>query len=184
MAEEPLSSQLKALETDVEQLIKEQRQLRLLEGARFIKYGVKGGKVKDKYWYCKVPPNYKTFHYGEVDDVKAEKTVEELPNKFNISDIKKILTGKECPHMKDGHFKKTTQDLAITIVYESESEEILNLVALEYRAFNCWTDGLNSLLGRPMVSDAYRIDLKILKTVQAKIARDLHRSKVRAESDE
>lgn len=40
------------------------------------------------------------FHYGDCDE-KSVPTLEELTNKLAVVDIKALVTGKECPHMKD-----------------------------------------------------------------------------------
>lgn len=91
---------LESVETEVISLIAKQRLLRLIAGGRFIKYSSKGQRIKDKYWMCKLAPNHRTLHYGDLDDIR-DKSLEELPNKINVGDIKKIIVGKDCPHMKD-----------------------------------------------------------------------------------
>lgn len=48
----------------------------------------------------RLSPNHKVFHYGDCDE-KSVPTLEELPNKLAVVDIKALVTGKECPHMKD-----------------------------------------------------------------------------------
>lgn len=57
-------------------------------------------RAKDKFRYCRLSPNHKFFHYDECDE-KAVPTLEELTKKISIVDIKTIVMGKECPHMKD-----------------------------------------------------------------------------------
>lgn len=57
-------------------------------------------RAKDKFRYCRLSPNHKFFHYDDCDE-KTVPTVEELGKKISIVDIKTIVTGKECPHMKD-----------------------------------------------------------------------------------
>lgn len=40
------------------------------------------------------------FHYGDCDE-KNTPSVEELPNKLQVTEIKALVTGKDCPHIKD-----------------------------------------------------------------------------------
>lgn len=156
------------IHNEVKELIAKQRLLRLVEGGRFIKYSAKGQRIKDKYWLCKLSPNHRTLHYGDLDDNK-EPHYDDLPNRINISDIKRILVGRDCPHMKDGHLKRTTVDLAFTIVYESDHEDYLNFVAIDQKTFCYWTDGLNAVLKHPMSSEEFQKDLQILSKIEVKM---------------
>lgn len=161
-------TELESIQNEAKELIAKQRLLRLVGGGRFIKYSVKGQRVKDKHWLCKLSPNYRTLHYGDLDD-NREPHLDDLPGKINVSDIKRILVGKECPHTKDGHMKKTSVDFAFTIVHESDHEDHLNFVAIDHKTFCYWTDGLNALLKNPMSSDEYVKDLQILSKIELKM---------------
>lgn len=57
-------------------------------------------RVKDKFWYVRLSPNHKLFHYGDCDE-KSTPSIEELPSKLQVVDIKALVTGKDCPHMKE-----------------------------------------------------------------------------------
>lgn len=94
-------------------LIKLQRLGCLVEGTRFAKYA-RGSRVKDKFWYSKLSPNHKVLHYGDWEE-KSEPTLEDLNNKIQVHDIKQLLTGAECPHMKDR--KKNDVNLGFLITY-------------------------------------------------------------------
>jgi engulfment/cell motility protein 1 len=59
--------------------------------------------VKEKFWYCRLSPNEKTLHYGDCEE-KASPMPEALENKISVIEIKELLTGKECPHMKESKF--------------------------------------------------------------------------------
>lgn len=162
------SQELETIRSDVVALIAKQRFLRLTEGGRFLKYSTKGQRIKDKYWLCKLSPNHRTLHYGDLDDSR-DRTLDELPNRINVSDIKRILIGKDCPFTRDGHMKKTTIDLAFTIVYESDHEDHLNFVAIDQKTFCYWTDGLNALIKEPMFSEEFQKDLQILSKIELKM---------------
>ena len=56
--------------------------------------------MKEKYWFCRLSPNWKVLHYGDCEE-KANPTPDELSNKVNIVDLKELLVGKECPHTKE-----------------------------------------------------------------------------------
>lgn len=169
MDQKPIGAkQLDSVRSDVLALIAKHRLLRLAEGGRFLKYSTKGQRIKDKYWLCKLSPNHRTLHYGDLDDNK-DKSLDELPNRISVSDIKRILVGKDCPHTRDGHLKKTSVDMAFTIVHESDHEDHLNFVAMDQKTFCYWTDGLNALIKAPMVSDELQKDLQILSKIETKI---------------
>lgn len=157
-----------SIRSDMINLIAKQRLLRLVEGGKFIKYTAKGQRVKDKYWICKLTPNHRTLHYGDLEDIRKPQ-VEELPNIITVTDIKRIVVGKDCPHTKDSHMKKTTVDLAFSIVYESDHEDFLNFVAVDHKTFCYWTDGLNALLKSPMVSEEFEKDLQMLSKMESKM---------------
>lgn len=57
-------------------------------------------RSKVKFWYVRLSPNHKVFHYGDCDE-KSTPALEELPNKLAVQDVKALITGKECPHMKE-----------------------------------------------------------------------------------
>lgn len=166
--EQPMLKELDTVQSDVIALIAKQRLLRLAEGGRFVKYSTKGQRIKDKFWLCKLAPNQRALHYGDLDDNK-DRTLDELPNRINVADIKRILINKDCPHTKDGHMKKTTVDLAFTIVYESDHEDHLNFVAIDHKTFCYWTDGINALMKAPMSSEEFQKDLQILSKIELKM---------------
>lgn len=166
--ESPIQQDIDSIRAEVVELIAKQRLLRLVEGGRFVKYNQKGQRVKDKFWICKMSPNHGTLHYGDLEE-NREPQLDELPNKINISDIKRLLIGKDCPHTKDGHMKKTTVELAFSIVYESDHDDILNFVAVDQKTFCYWTDGLNALLENTMSSEEFQKDLKILSKIELKM---------------
>ena len=162
------AQELEAVKAEVISLIAKQRLLRLAEGGKFLKYSSKGQRIKDRYWLCKLSPNQRSIHYGDFDDIQ-NRNIEELPNKINVSDIKRILIGKDCPHTKDGHMKKGTVDLAFTVVYDSNHEDCLNFVAIDQKTFCNWTDGLNALLNHQMTSQEFHKDLQILSKIELKM---------------
>lgn len=149
------------MQSDVVDLIAKQRLLRLVDGGKFLRYTPKGQRVKDRYWMCRLSPNHRTLHYGDIEENRKAQ-LDELPNKINVTDIKRILVGKDCP-------KKTSTDLGFTIVYESDHEDHLNFVCSDQKTFSHWVDGLNVLLKSPMSSEEFQRDLQILTRVEQKI---------------
>ena len=85
---------------EIFELIKQQRLQMLTDITIFVKYSNKGTRVKDKFWFCRLSNNYKVFHYGDTQENKIQ-SIEELPNKSPIIDIKTLVTGHDCPHMKN-----------------------------------------------------------------------------------
>ncbi|XP_052851177.1 engulfment and cell motility protein 1 [Drosophila gunungcola] len=149
------------------ELIKQQRLSFLVEGTRFAKY-LRGTRTKDKFWYARLSPNHKVIHYGDCDE-KNIPTMEELPKKLPISEIKQLLEGKECPHMKETRIRKSAVNLAFSITFENMEHSTLDFVAPDESIFNYWTDGINALLCQPMVSKQKNEDFDTLLSMEIKL---------------
>uniref|UniRef100_A0A1B0FRJ8 Kinesin-like protein n=1 Tax=Glossina morsitans morsitans TaxID=37546 RepID=A0A1B0FRJ8_GLOMM len=108
------------------------------QGTRLSKYW-RRARTKDKFWYARLSPNVKVIHYGDCDE-KAIPTLEELPNKVSVIDIKLLLAGKECPHMKEKRTRKSAFNLAFSIAFDSMDHSTLDFVAPDEIIFNYWTD--------------------------------------------
>ncbi|XP_055839885.1 engulfment and cell motility protein 1 [Episyrphus balteatus] len=152
---------------DVIHLIKQQRLTFLVEGTRFSKYS-RGVRSKDKFWYARLSPNHKVFHYGDCDE-KAIPTLEDLTNKVLVIDIKQLLIGKECPHMKEMRARKSAANLGFSITFDNMDHSTLDFVAPEELIFNYWTDGINALLGQEMTSKQKEEDFEILLSMKIKL---------------
>lgn len=148
-------------------LIKEQRLGFLVEGTRFSKYA-RGARSKDKFWYVRLSPNHKVLHYGDCDE-KTIPTLEELGNKVQVYEIKQLLVGKECPHMKEMRSRKSALNLGFSITFDNMDNSTLDFVAPDETVFNYWTDGINALLALPMVSKQKDEDLKTLLSMEIKL---------------
>ncbi|XP_037959602.1 engulfment and cell motility protein 1 [Teleopsis dalmanni] len=148
-------------------LIKHQRLWFLVEGTRFSKYS-RGARSKDKFWYARLSPNHKVIHYGDCDE-KTIPTLEELTNKVLVIDIKQLLEGKECPHMKEMRTRKSAVNLAFSITFDSMDHATLDFVAPDETVFNYWTDGINALLGQEMVSKQKKDDFDTLLSMEIKL---------------
>ncbi|KAG4073589.1 hypothetical protein HA402_000813 [Bradysia odoriphaga] len=152
---------------EVMALIKAQRLGYLVEGSRFSKYS-RGVRSKDKFWYVRLSPNFKVIHYGECDE-KTVPTLEELGNKVLVIDIKQLLVGKECPHMKEMRARKSAVNLGFSITFDNMDNATLDFVAPDEQTFNYWTDGINALLGQPMVSKQKDEDFETLLSMEIKL---------------
>lgn len=149
---------------DIVNLIVQQRLGYLCEGTQFMKYTTKGTRTKDKFWYCRLSPNHKIFHYGECDETVVP-SVEELPHKFTVLEIKALVTGRDCPHMKA---KKSISQLAFSLTPYSEQEP-LGFVAGNEQVFDYWTDGINALLNNKMTSKETKKDLETLLSMDIRL---------------
>ncbi|XP_060784424.1 engulfment and cell motility protein 3 [Neoarius graeffei] len=156
------------LKPELLELIRQQRLNRLCHGTLFRK--ISSRRRQDKLWYCRLSPNHKVLHYGDVEEETETPSIESLQDKIPVADIKALLTGKDCPHMKDNKGKQTKEmlDLAFSITYDVE-EYNLNFVASSRTDFCLWTDGLNVLLGKEMSSDSMRSELEILLSMEIKL---------------
>ncbi|MGH0129435.1 UNVERIFIED_CONTAM: hypothetical protein FKN15_002198 [Acipenser sinensis] len=176
------------LKPELLELIRQQRLNRLCHGTLFRKISSRRrqGKYRrtkgcslcvsgnwlchDKLWYCRLSPNHKVLHYGDVDEESETPPIEALQEKIPVADIKTLLTGKDCPHMKVSRSSliKEVLDLAFTIIYDLEEYQ-LNFVAPSRTDFCLWTDGLNVLLGKDMTSECTQSELDILLSMEIKL---------------
>lgn len=58
------------------------------------------------------------------------------------------MIGRDCPHMKDLQRRKTTHQLAFSLILDSVDVSSLDFVAPDEHVFDFWTDGINALLGK------------------------------------
>ncbi|TRY54536.1 hypothetical protein DNTS_033402 [Danionella cerebrum] len=156
------------LKPELLELIRQQRLNRLCHGTLFRK--ISSRRRQDKIWYCRLSPNHKVLHYGDVEDEKETPSIEALQEKIPVADIKNVVTGKDCPHMKENKGKQTKEmlDLAFSITYDVE-EYSLNFIASSKVDLCVWTDGLNVLLGKDMSSESMRSELEILLSMEIKL---------------
>lgn len=161
----PIQELKQRITPEMIELIKQQRLNYLINGTRF---SVKLGRRSDKFFYCRLSPNHKVFHYGDCDET-AIPTIEQLPSKLAVIDIKEVLTGKDCSHVKDKN-KKLNPGLAFSLMpTENFSTEPINFVAASEEIFHIWMDGINALLGKSMDSPLMQSDLDILLTMEIKL---------------
>ncbi|XP_076297340.1 engulfment and cell motility Ced-12 isoform X2 [Lasioglossum baleicum] len=153
---------------EILELIQQQRLGFLVEGTRFMKYGTRGQRIKDKFWYVRLSPNHKVFHYGDCDE-KSVPTIDELPTKLAVVEVRSLLTGKDCPHMKDVQRRKNTHQLAFSLILDSVDVSSLDFVAPDEQVFDYWTDGINALLNKKMTSKEAENDLETLLSMDIKL---------------
>ncbi|NWR50944.1 ELMO3 protein, partial [Regulus satrapa] len=157
------------LKPELLELIRQQRLLHLCEGTLFRK--ISSRRRQDKLWYCRLSPNHKVLHYGDVEEGVQSPPIESLPEKIPVADMKMLLVGKECPHTKEkssGKQNKDVLELAFSIVHDVE-EYCLNFIAPTRYEFCLWTDGLNVLLGKEMTSERTQTDLDVLLSMELKL---------------
>ncbi|NXA73325.1 ELMO3 protein, partial [Thryothorus ludovicianus] len=157
------------LKPELLELIRQQRLLHLCEGTLFRK--ISSRRRQDKLWYCRLSPNHKVLHYGDVEEGVQSPPIETLPEKIPVADMKMLLVGKECPHTKEkssGKQNKDVLELAFSIVHDVE-EYCLNFIAPNRYEFCLWTDGLNVLLGKEMTSERTQTDLDVLLSMELKL---------------
>ncbi|XP_047507479.1 engulfment and cell motility protein 1 [Pieris napi] len=147
-------------------LIQQQRLGVLVGGTRFKKY-LKINR-KDKFWFVRLSPNHKILHYGECDE-KSTPSLEELSTKLAVADVKCVVVGKECPHMKDLKGKISSPHLAFSLILKAAEVPSLDFVAPDEQIFDYWTDGINALLKEKMTSKSFDNDLETLLSMDIKV---------------
>uniref|UniRef100_A0A8C6Y015 Engulfment and cell motility 2 n=1 Tax=Naja naja TaxID=35670 RepID=A0A8C6Y015_NAJNA len=141
----PIVELREKIQPEILELIKQQRLNRLCEGSSFRKVGNR--RRQERFWHCRLALNHKTLG-GEGA----------------------VLTGKECPHMKEkGALKQNKEalELAFSILYDPD--EALNFIAPNKYEFCIWIDGLNALLGKDMASELTKSDLDTLLSMEMKL---------------
>uniref|UniRef100_A0A8C6SW49 Engulfment and cell motility 2 n=1 Tax=Neogobius melanostomus TaxID=47308 RepID=A0A8C6SW49_9GOBI len=165
----PIIELRERIQPEILELIKQQRLNRLCEGSCFRKLGNR--RRQEKFWFCRLSLNHKMLHYGDLDESpQGEVPFELLSDKIPVSDIKSVVTGKDCPHMKEKSALKQNKEvleLAFSVLYDPD--ETLNFVAPNKYEYCIWTDGLCALLGREMGSDLTRSDLDTLISMEMKL---------------
>ncbi|XP_062967870.1 engulfment and cell motility protein 3 isoform X2 [Cynocephalus volans] len=168
----PILELREKLKPELMGLIRQQRLLRLCEGTLFRK--ISSRRRQDKLWFCCLSPNHKVLQYGDMEEGTGLPAPESLPEQLPVADIKALLTGKDCPHVREkgsGKQNKDLYELAFSVSYDCGQEEVsyLNFIAPSKREFHLWTDGLSALLGSPMGSEQTRLDLEQLVTMETKL---------------
>uniref|UniRef100_H3ASY6 Engulfment and cell motility 1 n=1 Tax=Latimeria chalumnae TaxID=7897 RepID=H3ASY6_LATCH len=152
------------------EILKKKKKKRKKEGDRAFR---KVGRRREayKFWYCRLSPNHKVLHYGDLEEnPQGEVPHDSLQDKLPVADIKAVVTGKDCPHMKEkGALKQNKEilELAFSILYDPE--EALNFIAPDKHEYCLWTDGLNALLGKEMTSELTKNDLDTLLSMEMKL---------------
>nr|KAF6302261.1 engulfment and cell motility 1 [Pipistrellus kuhlii] len=125
----PILELKEKIQPEILELIKQQRLNRLVEGTCFRKLNSR--RRQDKFWYCRLSPNHKVLHYGDLEESpQGEVPHDSLQDKLPVADIKAVVTGKDCPHMKEkGALKQNKEvlELAFSILYDSNCQ--LNFIA-------------------------------------------------------
>ncbi|XP_077060635.1 engulfment and cell motility protein 2 isoform X3 [Siphateles boraxobius] len=125
----PIIELRERIQPEILELIKQQRLNRLCEGSCFRKLGNR--RRQEKFWFCRLSLNHKVLHYGDLDESpQGEVAFELLTDKIPVADMKAVLTGKDCPHMKEKSALKQNKEvleLAFSILYDPD--EALNFVA-------------------------------------------------------
>ncbi|XP_060637597.1 engulfment and cell motility protein 1 isoform X1 [Anolis sagrei] len=165
----PILELKEKIQPEILELIKQQRLNRLVEGTCFRKLNSR--RRQDKFWYCRLSPNHKVLHYGDLEESpQGEVPHDSLQDKLPVADIKAVVTGKDCPHMKEkGALKQNKEvlELAFSILFDSNGQ--LNFIAPDKHEYCVWTDGLNALLGKDMMSELTRNDLDTLLSMEIKL---------------
>ncbi|XP_048464475.1 engulfment and cell motility protein 2 [Rhincodon typus] len=165
----PIVELREKIQPEVMELIKQQRLNRLCEGTSFRK--ISNRRRQDKFWFCRLSLNHKVLHYGDLDEnPQGEVAFESLQEKIPVVDIKAVVTGKDCPHMREKSAlkqNKEVQELAFSILHDPD--EALNFIAPNKYEYCIWTDGLNALLGKEMTSELTKNDLDTLLSMEMKL---------------
>uniref|UniRef100_A0A673CF17 Engulfment and cell motility protein 1 n=1 Tax=Sphaeramia orbicularis TaxID=375764 RepID=A0A673CF17_9TELE len=152
----PILELREKIQPEIMELIKQQRLNRLCEGTCFRK--ISSRRRQDKFWYCRLSPNHKVLHYGDLEESpQGEVPHDSLQDKLPVADIKAVITGKDCPHMKEKGALKQNKVCLFSVCTRVST------------CYCVWTDGLNALLGKEMTSDYTKSDMDTLLSMEMKL---------------
>ncbi|KAB7502601.1 Engulfment and cell motility protein 1 [Armadillidium nasatum] len=157
----PILELTKRIKEEMIELVQQQRLNFLVEGTRFQVKSRSSKEKKYQYQYWRLSPNHKFLHYGNCAETTTP-SVDELPNKIAISDIKDLVTGKDCPHKKE---KKYMFPFSLLL----EDNHSHDFYAPDEKTYHFWQDGINALLRRTMTSEAAKQDMDILVNMELKL---------------
>ena len=181
-ADAPAIQELRSiLKPDILNLIERQRLAFLVEGAKFYKLKKDGGRERNKFTFCKLSPNHKSLYFGDWIDTDTISTLEDLPNKLLVSDMKDLIipnfdsnsqpvNPKEANRMgnKFRDAISTHSNLTLSIVSTS-SQNSLDLVALDQKTFDYWCDGIHALIRKEMTSAKVTEEYETLMSLEVKL---------------
>ena len=149
---------------DILDLIQCQRLKYISEGTKFPK-----PKEKGRFVFVKLSSNHKTLGYVDWNGDDAPVNEFEFESKIQVTELKDLVTGADCPHISHSRNRnrENLEHLAFSIYIEGGIS--LDLIAPSQKAFDYWTDALNSLLRRPMISKEAKTDTQILLDMEIKL---------------
>uniref|UniRef100_A0A7N6B5V5 ELMO domain-containing protein n=1 Tax=Anabas testudineus TaxID=64144 RepID=A0A7N6B5V5_ANATE len=159
----PILELREKIQPEIMELIKQQRLNRLCEGTCFRK--ISSRRRQDKFWYCRLSPNHKVLHYGDLEESpQGEVPHDSLQDKLPVADIKAVITGKDCPHMKEKGALKQNK----VCVHACGQLGVYPGRRMCF-CYCVWTDGLNALLGKEMTSEYTKSDMDTLLSMEMKL---------------
>jgi engulfment/cell motility protein 1 len=155
---------------DMINLVQRQRLAFIVEGTKFTKLRREGGS---RHVYVKLNPNHKTLYYGDWSESDASPSLDSLPNKIVVADIKDFRIGADSASQTSGgrdarrnRGVDTSSHLAMTIATDNSS---IDLLASEQKTFDYWCDAINALLRRDMSSNKAKEDVELFLSMEIKI---------------
>ncbi|KAK7791722.1 hypothetical protein R5R35_009371 [Gryllus longicercus] len=157
-----------SLKAEIEEVIAKHRLHLLCQGTKFLKANLRPQKIKKRFWYIYLSPNYTVFHYGDCGESESEDI--ECSSKMSVSSIKELLVGRKCPHVRENkNNRKTEPEFAFSLMLDQEEPASLDFIAPNQQIYDYWTDGLSHLLGTKMKSKSMETDLKMLLDMEVRL---------------
>ncbi|XP_062501638.1 engulfment and cell motility protein 1-like [Corticium candelabrum] len=153
---------------EIVSLVQEQRLSYLMEGTHFPLYTTK--RHRGMFWYCRLSPNKKLLHHGEADE-GSRPSVDSLQSKFPIGEVKQLVFGRECPHMRrtKGIIPGASPPYELAFSLMIDDEKHLDFVAQDERTFSIWTDGLRVLIHHQMQDKLALDEIETLLNMEMKL---------------
>lgn len=156
-----------SLEPEMLELVQRQRLNFLVSGTSFTKIR-KDSKDKHGFVFVRLSSNHKSLLYGDWNNDRTIPVAEDLTKRLSLSEIKEFQTGPECTHLKDVT-RKGNKPERFVLSFTKENGDTLDVLAPDQKAFDMWSDGINTLLRKPISSERAKQDVNTLLSMEVKV---------------
>ncbi|TRY63374.1 hypothetical protein TCAL_03651 [Tigriopus californicus] len=156
-----------SLEPEMLELVQRQRLNFLVSGSHFSKIR-KESKDKHGFLFFRLSTNHKSLLYGDWKDDRSVPVAEDLTKRLSLSEIKDFQTGHECTHLKDVT-RKGNRPERLALSFTKENGDTVDVMAPDQKTFDMWSDGINTLLRKPLSSERAHQDVNTLLSMEVKV---------------
>ncbi|XP_065178805.1 engulfment and cell motility protein 1-like [Sycon ciliatum] len=154
---------------EIMELVKTQRLNTLVAGDFFPNWKEKEKGRQKSTVCCRLHSNRMVLHWAECELTNVTPVpYEQLTNKIQISEVRELVIGKDCPHVKSSSKKPGTwSNFAFALMYNNDDH--IGFLVEDERTFASWVDGLRVLLKQPMNEPSSLADIEMMLEMELKV---------------